>query len=116
MDGQRGQPATLYEVHPQGAFGLGVRLDRARIETMLIDLAGTVLDSRSQDLALPGPDEALEIIRQDAVAMLRSLKPRERKRLAGIGLAQPSHLERWLGELNLRPISAAGRRSISLRC
>src|SRR5882724_9699476 len=38
--GQRGQPATMLRLEPNGAYGIGVRLDRSRIETALVDLCG----------------------------------------------------------------------------
>ena len=40
QEGQRGQPAGLYRINPEGAYGIGVRLDRTSIETVMIDLGG----------------------------------------------------------------------------
>lgn len=54
-EGQRGQPASLIRLDPRGAFGIGVHLDRMRIETALVNFAGDVLGRRSHDTLLPPP-------------------------------------------------------------
>src|SRR5579875_3526993 len=65
LEGQRGQPASLIRLDPRGAFGIGVRLDRMRIETALVNFAGDVLGRRSHDMLLPPPADVLEIVRHD---------------------------------------------------
>ena len=100
--GERGQPAGLYRLNPKGAFGIGVRLDRSRIETVIADLAGNILASRSRDMRLPTPERALEIVNGDIQGVLRTLEPSVRSRLTGIGLGRPYHLGHWLHELDLR--------------
>ena len=55
QEGQRGQPAGLYRINPEGAYGIGVRLDRTSIETVLIDLGGGILARAAHDLLLPTP-------------------------------------------------------------
>ena len=100
--GERGQPAGLYRLNPKGAFGIGVRLDRSRMETVIADLAGNILASRSHDRRLPDPERALEIVHTDVRGVLRMLEPAESGRLAGIGLGRPYNLGHWLHELDLR--------------
>ncbi|MEP3277351.1 MAG: ROK family transcriptional regulator, partial [Stappiaceae bacterium] len=107
--GGRGQPATLYQLRAGGAYGIGVRLDRSSIETVLMDLTGKVIARRSHDPALPEPEKALDIVTQDIDDMLALLpddadqqSPRA-NRVAGIGLAQPYNLGSWLRELALPP-------------
>jgi len=101
-NGERGQPAGLYRLNPKGAFGVGVRLDRSRIETVIADLAGNILASRSHDIRLPSPERALEIVNGDIQNVLRTLEPAARGRLAGVGLGRPYHLGHWLHELDLK--------------
>jgi predicted NBD/HSP70 family sugar kinase len=102
LNGSRGQPAVLYRLNPKGAFGIGVRLDRARIEIVLADLSGRILVNKSHDMLLPQPEQTLKIVQRDIAAVLKKLSPIERQRLAGVGLAQPYHLGRWLLELDLQ--------------
>lgn len=101
LEGQRGQPASLIRLDPRGAFGIGVRLDRTGIETVLVNFAGDVLARSALDAVLPHPAEALEIVRRDIAKMLGLLSAPERERLAGVGIAQPFNLGSWLRELGL---------------
>lgn len=101
VEGQRGQPASLIRLDPRGAFGIGVRLDRMRIETVLVNFVGEVLGRRSHDTLLPPPAAVLEIVRQDIDAMQQLLSPSERQRLAGVGVGQPYNLGSWLREIGL---------------
>ncbi len=99
--GQRGQPATLYQLEPLGSYSIGVRVDRNWIQTILIDFDGTVLSRLSHESILPRPDKALGIILKDVNTLLDSLSENQRQRLSGIGLAYPFNLESWLTELSL---------------
>lgn len=101
VEGQRGQPATLVQINPKGAFGIGVRLDRDAIETALVDLGGEILDRRVHNLILPPPLQTLELVRADVATLLSAIQPAERARIAGIGVAQPYNLGAWLGDLGL---------------
>lgn len=102
-DGGRGQPATMLRLNPAGAYGIGVRLDRRSIETILIDFDGTPLARRAYDMVLPEPDEALAMVAGDVRALLDRLAPPARERFAGIGLALPYNLGAWLRRLDLPP-------------
>ncbi|ODN72578.1 ROK family transcriptional regulator [Methylobrevis pamukkalensis] len=104
-EGQRGQPASIYELDPAGAFAIGVRLDRVATEVVRVDLAGRVQSRRSHDSLLPPPDEMLEILAADIASLRAELSPAEQTRLTGVGLAQPFHLASWLRELELPPSS-----------
>ena len=100
-DGQRGQPATLFQLEPKGSFSIGVRVDRNCIQTILIDFGGSVLSRVSHESILPKPATTLKIILNDVNAVLDNLSENQRSRLAGIGLAQPYNLDSWLTELSL---------------
>jgi hypothetical protein len=100
-DGGRGQPATMLRLNPEGAYGIGVRLDRRSIETILIDFDGTALARRHYDMALPQPGEALAMVASDVQALLERLDRQARERFAGIGLALPYNLGAWLRRLDL---------------
>jgi len=102
VEGQRGQPASLIRLQPKGAFGIGVRLDRASIEAVMVDFAGHILASRAHQLMLPHPDQTLELVRRDIEEMQALLTPSEQKRLLGIGVGQPYNLGAWLRELDVR--------------
>jgi predicted NBD/HSP70 family sugar kinase len=102
-EGNRGQPATMLGLDPDGAYAIGVRLDRTRIETALSDLGGTVLSHRTHDHALPLPAQALEIVRDDIDRLVRLVPTARRRRITGVGIARPYNLGSWLAELDLSP-------------
>lgn len=99
--GQRGQPATLLSLDPRGAYAIGVRLDRTRIETALTDLTGAVHAHHTHDGPLPPPAEALERVRADVEEFVRAVPAARRRRIAGIGIARPYNLGSWLAALDL---------------
>lgn len=101
VEGQRGQPASLIRLDPRGAFGIGVRLDRTSMETVLVNFAGEVLGRCAHDMVLPHPARVLEIVQHDIHELLPLLTREERERLSGIGVAQPYNLGSWLRELGL---------------
>ncbi|GGF05194.1 transcriptional regulator [Aliidongia dinghuensis] len=105
-EGQRGQPATLLKINPSGAFGIGVRIDRSRIETVLADLGGRIIAQHTHDLDLPPPDRTLEIVRQDVESLLVLCSPETRRRVTGIGLARPFNLGSWLRLLDLSNVES----------
>jgi len=100
-DGQRGHPTTLFRLNPEGAYGVGVRLDRAFIETVLIDFDGNLMARIFHDSLLPPPEKTLEIVRRDVEKVLELLPESKKGRLAGIGLAVPFNLGSWLDQLGL---------------
>jgi len=99
--GHRGQPATLLALDPRGAYAIGVRLDRLRIETVLADLSGTVIAHRTHDVMLPPPETALGLLREDVEELIHNVPAARRRRIAGIGIARPYNLGAWLAELDL---------------
>ncbi|MDA8249992.1 MAG: ROK family protein [Rhodospirillales bacterium] len=101
LQGSRGQPATLLALDPRGAYAIGVRLDRARTETALADLSGSVLAHRTHDIPLPPPADAMELVRADVEDLSRLVPAARRRRIAGIGLARPYNLGSWLRQLDL---------------
>ncbi|MBO6755929.1 MAG: ROK family protein [Roseibium sp.] len=100
-DGNRGQPATLLQLAPRGAFGFGVRIDRTNLETVLLDFGGKVIGRRGHDMILPEPEKTLDIIQDDLSQLGGLLEEGEQARITGIGLAQPFNLGAWLRELGL---------------
>lgn len=99
--GQRGQPATLMHLNPTGAYGIGVRIERNSIQTVLIDFDGHILSKLTHEMFLPKPEEALDLIADDIRSLLSTMTQDAVSRLTGIGLARPFHLGSWLKELGL---------------
>ncbi len=98
--GERGQPATILELNPDGAFSIGVRIDRTMLQTVLVDLHGRIIDRDTLE-TLPEPEAAMTHLSAEIARMMRLLSPEARTRLTGIGVATPYDLDSWLRELNL---------------
>ncbi len=98
--GGRGQPATLLELDPTGAYAVGVRIDRDRISSVLVDLQGEILARAAID-GLPAPEEAIAALAEQVRGFRRGLGPRASRKVAGIGIATPYNFGSWLGELGL---------------
>jgi predicted NBD/HSP70 family sugar kinase len=99
--GLRGQPATLLCLDATGAYSIGIKLGRRSVDTLLLDFAGHVLQVHRHERAFPPPEEALALVLADVAALRRSIRPAERRRLAGIGLAMPFNLGNWRRELDI---------------
>ncbi|MBS0559500.1 MAG: ROK family protein [Proteobacteria bacterium] len=99
--GLRGQPATLLQLDPEGAYSIGIKLGRRTLDSILVDFSGAVLKARQHEGPLPRPEEALKLIRDDIAALRRGLPPTRRMRLAGVGLAIPYNLGAWRRELDI---------------
>src|SRR5689334_19468833 len=93
--GGRGQPATILELDPEGAYSVGVRIDRDLVETVLVDFRGAILHRARLD-ALPEPAAAIAAVSDSVRRFRRALGPNRRSRIAGIGLATPYNLGSWL--------------------
>lgn len=98
--GGRGQPAMRMEINPDGAFGIGVNIDRDHLSMAIVDLAGEVRSKQSLEIAFAMPG--------DVAAFVKSILPRllkagrvDRDRVLGVGVAIPDDLGRI--ELPHRP-------------
>lgn len=99
--GQRGRPASLIRLNPRGAYGIGVRLDRMRVEVVLVNFGGEMLGGQSHEIQLPDPDAVLKLVKNDIAKLVELLPKEDRHRLAGVGVAQPFNMGSWLKELDL---------------
>jgi predicted NBD/HSP70 family sugar kinase len=85
----RGQPPIEYAVAPDGAFAIGVALDRDHLIAVLVDLAGQVRAERRQVIADPTLAEASDAVATFVAELVASLSRPERDRLLGLGVGVP---------------------------
>lgn len=88
----RGQPSTPYRLVPEGAFAIGLQIDRHVTRTIAVDLVGQVLARNEATLPAGGPTtgartvlELIEKTRRD----LGAIAPQSEDRLVGLGVAMP---------------------------
>ncbi|MCA9835310.1 MAG: ROK family transcriptional regulator [Trueperaceae bacterium] len=95
---QRGQPPIELELCPEGAYALGLLLERSLIAGVLVNLAGEVIAQRELQLeTTPSPKEAL----QHLTAIVKELNqlPYSTK-LLGVGLATFGPLDLEAGTIS----------------
>jgi predicted NBD/HSP70 family sugar kinase len=91
----------MLSLAPEGAYGIGVRIDRRSIETVLVNFAGELISRRLHTDDLPEPNYAVELIAADIAALTAELAPAARARLAGVGVAAPYNLGAWLEKIDM---------------
>ncbi|MFI9718085.1 ROK family transcriptional regulator [Streptomyces sp. NPDC052396] len=90
-----GKPATALRLVPEGAHAVGVRLDRAALTVILVDLAGTVVAERSVPLSFgAGAGTVLDVVAAEVAAL-----PVTGRTVLGVGVAAPGPLDHRAGVL-----------------
>jgi predicted NBD/HSP70 family sugar kinase len=89
--GLRGQPAVRLAVNPDGAFAIGLNIDRDHVTVVALDLAGRVRSRASREMAFAMPDQVAKALREELEAIRRS-GAIEESRILGIGVALPDEL------------------------
>jgi predicted NBD/HSP70 family sugar kinase len=84
----RGAPSTALAINPDGAFAIGLDLNREHLTGLLVDLAGTVRQRLYIDLDAPTPEEALDLM-VDTVERLIARQGLARERVWGVGVGIP---------------------------
>ena len=99
--GERGQPATLLRLDPEGAFSVGVKIGRRSLDTILVDFAGRVIEQRRRERPFPLPEEAVAMAAEDVAAVRASIGTARSMRIAGLGIATPYNIGSWRRELDI---------------
>ena len=92
LQGDMGQPATLYSIASDGAYGLGISVNRGHFETVLVNFNGEVISSVKHEAILPSPEQVLPIVLADINSLLADKQTKVKKRVVGLGLALPSNI------------------------
>jgi predicted NBD/HSP70 family sugar kinase/biotin operon repressor len=88
----RGQPSTPYRLVPEGAFAIGLQIDRHLTRAVAVDLVGTVLVRAEANLPPDDPAGGVKIILGLIEGIRRKLaliSDQSEKRLVGLGVAMP---------------------------
>src|SRR5204862_286695 len=93
---KRGAPSSVIGVNPEGAFTLGLDLDRDHLTGVLVDLAGRVRQRKHVDLDFPTPIQALDLMVETAELLMAAegLTPEE---VSGVGVGVPGPMHRAEG-------------------
>ena len=113
--GKVGQPSVPLSLDPDGAFAIGIKVGRRRLDTLLIDFNGQPCARWSLAYRFPDPEDVLAELRQRFAAIRRKLGPEHRLRLQGVGLAAPLALSSWQSLLGVTSAAAERWNSLDLR-
>ena len=113
--GKVGQPSVPLSLAPDGAYAIGIKVGRRRLDTLLIDFNGRPCARWSLDYRFPDPEDVLAELRRRFAAIRRKLGPERRQRLQGVGLAAPLALSSWQSLLGVTPVAAERWNRLDLR-
>src|SRR3569623_504199 len=86
----RGQPFTPYRLVPEGAFAIGLQIDRHLTRVVVVDLVGKVIARAEAGLPFVEPSTGVKIILglvDRARRELAALCAQSERRLVGLGVA-----------------------------
>ncbi|NCU10582.1 MAG: ROK family transcriptional regulator [Sphingomonadaceae bacterium] len=98
--GERGQPALRLAINPDGAYSIGVNIDRDHITLVALDFFGRLRVRVSEEIQFAMPDQVAEFVARNLEA-IRHAGEIDVERIAGIGVAMPDDFGRV--DLPLRP-------------
>lgn len=93
--GKVGQPLVPFELDPDGAFAIGLKVGRRSGDLMLLDLTGKIRRTIHRPYHFPSPSELLAFVKSGIDELLAVLSPEHRMRISGIGIAAPFELWNW---------------------
>ncbi len=89
--GGRGQPATRLVIRADGAFSIGINIDRDHLTMVAADFSGTVRARIGRDLPFPMPADVRRFFRDEVGPLLRRAAMPAHA-IMGIGVALPDDL------------------------
>ncbi|MBT0670777.1 ROK family transcriptional regulator [Novosphingobium profundi] len=89
--GSRGQPALRLAINPDGAFGVGLNIDRDHVTLALLDIAGAVRGTVTREVRFPMPRDVVAIIEEELPQLMERGKVSP-ERVLGVGVARPDGL------------------------
>src|SRR5919108_1685310 len=97
--GRIGQPPVPLSLNPDGAYSIGLKVGRRSADLVLIDLKGNVRASQHRTYRYPEPAATLAFVREGIEELQHDLKPAQRARISGLGIATPFELWNWEKEI-----------------
>lgn len=103
--GKIGQPSVPLGLRADGAFHVGIQIDRLSLNMVLVDFLGHIRHQFQLTHALPEPDIVLGNIKI-GLKKMRQLAGRLWPRVKGVGICSPLDMHQW-GELMGEPAARA---------
>lgn len=101
--GKVGQPLVPFELDPDGAFSIGLKVGRRSGDLMLLDLAGNVRHTIHRPYTFPSPSELISFVVSGVEELISGLGEEQRARISGMGIAAPFELWNWAEDVGAPP-------------
>ena len=95
LRGRIGQPLIPMSLNPEGAFFFGLKIGRRSADLVLIDFIGRIRSMLHMPYDYPTPEPIFSFAATGITQMMEALTPKQRERVAGIGIAAPFELWKW---------------------
>ncbi len=95
LRGRIGQPLIPMSLNPEGAFFFGLKIGRRSADLVLIDFLGRIRSMLHMPYDYPTPEPIFSFAATGMTQMMEALTPKQRERVAGIGIAAPFELWKW---------------------
>ncbi|WP_370637078.1 ROK family transcriptional regulator [Phyllobacterium chamaecytisi] len=95
LRGRIGQPLIPMSLNPEGAFFFGLKIGRRSADLVLIDFIGRIRSMLHMPYDYPTPEPIFSFAATGMTQMMEALTPKQRERVAGIGIAAPFELWKW---------------------
>lgn len=113
--GKIGQPSVPMRLAPAGAFFFGLQVGRRSADLILVDFLGRVAGRVHTTYPFPTPEGTIRFVQDSVERLTGQLAPRNRARLAGLGVAIPFYLWQWGEDLRLPSHELAAWRGRDIR-
>ncbi|OLP52475.1 sugar kinase [Rhizobium rhizosphaerae] len=97
--GRVGQPSIPMRLNPDAVLSFGVKIGRRSADLVLMDFVGTIRQKLRQTYAYPQPEVIADFVQSAIEAMETGLDDRQRRSIAGVGIAAPFELWNWAHEV-----------------
>ena len=97
--GKVGQPLVPFELNPDGAYAIGLKVGRRSGDLMLLDLTGKIRRTMHRPYTFPSPHEILSFVKAGVDDLVADLDQDRRQRISGLGIAAPFELWNWEEEV-----------------
>ena len=114
LRGRVGQPTVPVSLDPEGAFSIGLKIGRRSFDLVLIDFCGAVRRRAHRTYRYPTPELVMEFVKDELAPLVELLTPRQRRRVAGLGVAAPFQLWNWSTEIGAPADKMDAWRSFSI--
>jgi predicted NBD/HSP70 family sugar kinase len=113
----RGAPSILLKINPDGAYSIGLDLDKYHLTGILVDLLGNPRQRISIELKNPTPDDAMIDLENTALELIeRERISREKIWGVGVGLPGPITLSQNKAEKSMvNPIALPGWSNVPVK-